>query len=149
MKQRHYRTRRNRFFIYPFSVVGVVIGLLLVFVPRGGLIIHLGAAVCVGLMLWLARNAIRMGLEVGPSGARVYGPFRSEYVAWDNVAGLDTHRWSINQIVDLRLADGRTLNTNLIQGESVVWRDGETSDILSTLQNELSSRGYSKPKSPI
>jgi hypothetical protein len=141
MKKRHYRTRRNRFFIYPFSTAGVVICLLLVLVPRGGLVVHVGAAICVVLLLWLARNAGRMGLEVDPNGIHVHGPFKSEHVAWDNVVGLDTHRWSINEIIDVRLADGRTLNTSLVQGIPVSWHGGKTNDILSVLQTELRSRG--------
>ncbi len=141
MSSRHYRTRRNRIFVYPFAIVGVSLCLLLALVPRGGLAVHAGAVVGIVLLSWLARNAARAGVAMDPSGVRVYGPFRSERVDWDDIVGLDTHRWSINHVVDLRLADGRTLNTNLIQGASVDWDGGETTDILSILRVELRSRG--------
>jgi hypothetical protein len=78
-----------------------------------------------------------MGLKVDKDNIYVYGPFSSGRVAWRDVSGLATHRWSVNQIVDLKLVDGRTLNTNLIQGASVDWQGGKTKDILSVLQAEL------------
>lgn len=141
MNQRHYRTRRNRLVIYPFLGAFIVLGLLLVLVPRGGLAIHVGAGLGVLIIVWLARNTARMGLEVDRDNIHVYGPFSSERVAWRDVSGLATHRWSVNQIVDLKLADGRTLNTNLIQGASVDWQGGETKEILSVLQAELDAHG--------
>jgi hypothetical protein len=78
-----------------------------------------------------------MGVEVRQNDIVVFGPFGTKHVPRDEVAGLGTHRWSINTIVDLKLVDGRTLNTNLIQGASVVWNGGKTVDILSVLQAEL------------
>src|SRR5271154_2636200 len=112
MDQRHYRTRRNRLVIYPFFGVCILLGLLLVLVPRGGLAVHVGAGLGVLIIVWLARNTARMGLKVDKDDIYVYGPFSSTRVAWRDVSGLATHRWSVNQIVDLKLADGRTLNTN-------------------------------------
>jgi hypothetical protein len=141
MNQRHYRTRRNRFGMYPFLGICIFLGLLLTLAPRGGLALHVGAGVGVLILVWLARNAARMGLKVDRDDVQVCGPFSSERVAWSDVSGLDTHRWSINQIVDLKLMDGRTLNTNLIQGASVDWQGGETKDILSVLQAELDAHG--------
>lgn len=47
----------------------------------------------------------------------------------------------LNKIVDITLVDGRTLNTNLIQGAPVIWTGGKTKDILSVLQTELDARG--------
>ena len=101
--QRHYRTRRARFVIYPFTGLAVLLGLLLVLVPRGGPVIHLGVAVCVVLAIWIARNGSRMGLEVSRSRVVVYGPLGSKCVEWDDVVEVDTHRWSYNEVVDLRL----------------------------------------------
>jgi hypothetical protein len=137
--RRHYRTRRNRL-AYPIFVLGIPLCVLLVFAPRGGLPVHLTALVFTGAMLWLARNLIRLGIEVGDDGITVYG-LRRQQVTWDQVAGLDTHRWSINTIVDVRLTDGRALNTNLIQGAPITWHGGKTKDIVSVLQAELDSRG--------
>jgi hypothetical protein len=129
--------------MYPFLGVCILLGLLLVLAPRGGLAVHVGAGVCVLIFVWLARNTARMGLKVDKDDIYVYGPFSSKRVAWKDVSGLATHRWSVNQIVDLKLMDGRTLNTNLIQGASVDWQGGETKDILSVLQAELDARGSS------
>lgn len=87
----------------------------------------------------------RIGIEAGNDGIVVYGPFSTRHVAWDEVAGLDTHRWSISKVVDLKLIDGRTVETNLLQGRTVTWRGGKTRDILSVLQSELDSQGVAKP----
>jgi hypothetical protein len=81
-----------------------------------------------------------MGVEVRQNDIVVFGPLGANHVPWNEVAGLGTHRWSINTIVDVKLVDGRTLNTNLIQGAPVVWNGGKTVDILSVLQAELSGR---------
>lgn len=95
MSGRHYRTRRNLVAIYPFATLVLLLGLLLVFVPRGGLVVHIGAVVYVVLMVCLTRNAVRLGVEVRQDAMVVYGPFGSRRVEWNDVAGLSTHRWSI------------------------------------------------------
>lgn len=140
MGKRHYRTQRNRFFAYPFGGLAIVVGLIVILAPRGGLAIHISAAGCLAFVLWLIRNALRLGIATDEGGVVVYGPISAQRVTWGEIAGLDTHRWSINQIVDLQLVDGRKLNTNLIQGASVTWHGGKTSDILDVLGKELNCR---------
>jgi hypothetical protein len=85
-----------------------------------------------------------MGIEVSQNGVVVYGSFLTYRVAWRDVAGFASHRVSFSQIVDLKLADGRTIKTSLVQGVSVTWQEGKTRDILSVLQSELSSRGVAR-----
>jgi hypothetical protein len=145
VNRRHYKTRRNGLAFYPFLVVTVVVGLSIAVAPGGGFLPPLAGGVFIFLAVWFTKRGRRLGVEVGEEGIVVYGPFSTQRVAWDDVVGLDTHRWSINEIVDLRLADGRTLNTNLIQGAPVTWQGGKTKDILSVLQVELNSQGVASP----
>jgi len=112
-------------------------GVLLVLVPRGGLVVHAGAAVIVVALVWMVRRAARIGVEVDEGGLVVYGPARSQRVSWAGVAGFGTHRWGTSEVVDVRLVDGRVLNANLIQGARADWENGKTDDILSVLRREL------------
>ena len=137
--RRHYKLRRMWFFILPFAAVTVLVGLSIAVAPRGGLLAPVAGAAFVFLGVWYARRGLRIGVEVGPDEIVVYGPFRTQQLLWRDVASLRTHRWSINQVVDLELTDGRLVNTNLIQGASVGWHGGKTTDILSVLQADLGS----------
>jgi len=140
-QERHYRTRRSRFTLYPFSILAALLGLLLALASWAGLLIHIGGIIAVITMLWITRNAARMGIRVGQDEIVVYGSFRTYHVAWRDVAGFATHRVSFSQIVDLKLADGHTIKTSLVQGVPVTWGGGKTEDILSVLLTELRSRG--------
>jgi len=141
MNGRHYRTRRNRLLAYPFSILMTILGLIVATAPRGGLLLPMAGGAMIIFAVVFTRWVSRVGIEVGQDGIVVYGPFMTRRVRWSKVAGLATHRWSINQVVDVKLSDGRTLNTNLIQGAPVIWNGGRTKDILSVLQAEFDSRG--------
>ena len=71
--------------------------------PRGGPTLHIGAAICVILILWLINRANRMGLTVDQYDIIVFGPLKARHLKWSEVAGFSTHRWSVNMIVDLKL----------------------------------------------
>jgi hypothetical protein len=137
--RRHYKLRRIWLAAYPFAAVMVLAALSIAVAPGGGLLLPVVGAAIVLLAVWFTRRGMRIGVEVGPDEIVVYGPVRTQRLLWHDVAGVSTHRWSINRVVDLKLADGRTVNTNLIQGASVGWRGGKTTDILSVLQGELDS----------
>jgi Bacterial PH domain len=141
VNRRHYKTRRNGLAFYPFLVVTVAVGLSIAVAPGGGFLLPLAGGVFIFLAVWFIKRGMRLGVEVGEEGIVVYGPFSTQRVAWDDVVGLDTHRWSINKIVDLKLRDGHTVNTNLIQGALVTWQGGKTKDILSVLQAEFEGEG--------
>jgi RHS repeat-associated protein len=147
-QERHYRTRRSRFTLYPFSIVAALLGLLLALASWGGILIHIGGIIALIAMLWIMRNAARMGIRVGEDEIVVYGSFRTHYVAWRDVAGFTTHRVSSSHIVDLKLTDGHTIKTSLVQGVPVTWRGGRTEDVLSVLEAEVGSRAVTSVTRP-
>jgi hypothetical protein len=117
---RHYRTWRNRVLLYPFGVLAAVLGLAVAGAPVA-LPVRIPTLAGLAFAFWLIRRGTHVGLEVGTKGIEVYGPFRTQHVSWDQVAGLGTYRWFANKVVELDLSDGRKLETNLIQGALVTW----------------------------
>lgn len=135
----HYHTRVARILLYPFGTVTIFLGLIVTFVPRGALLLHIWAAAWTIGAAWLLRRSARLGIDIVEDGIVAYGAFWSKHVPWDEIAGFDTQRWVINQEVGVKLANGERVRTSLLQGRVVAWHGGKTRDILSILQTELDS----------
>jgi len=104
-------------------------------------VVRIAAVAGIVLCWWMARRAGRTGLEVDETGIVRLGAFQTQHVTWDEIVGLSTTRVFASVLVYLNLADGRRLQTGLVQGPTVVWQRGETKDIVSVLQHELDVRG--------
>lgn len=140
MNERHYRTSIARIILYPYCVLGLILGAGLVVVPRGALLIHIGAGACVLIALWLTRQVKRLGVKTTDDGMIVYHPYGTSRLAWTDIVGFDTRRWVINQEVGIRLKNGSRVRTSLVQGRVVTWQGGKTRNILSVLEAEMNSR---------
>jgi hypothetical protein len=93
------------------------------------------------LVAWITWRAGRIGVETRLDEIIRYGAFRTQRVPWDEVVGLATKRIFTSTLIFLELDGGRRLQTGLVQGVTVIWRGGETNDILSVLQRDLDARG--------
>jgi hypothetical protein len=140
MNRRHYRTHIGLIILYPFCVVGVVLGLLVTLVPRGGVLLHIMTAGCVLGALWLTGRVKRLGVLVTSENITVYNTYYTRRIAWVDVGGFDTRRWVLNREVGIQLRDGSRIHTSLLQGRFVTWSGGKTRDIISVLQADLDSR---------
>lgn len=119
---RHYRSRRVKWIIYPFAAVAMLLGIVLAATPHHiSPAIRVAAVAGVAACWWMARRAGRLGLEVDETGIVRLGAFQTQHITWDEIVGLSTARVFASVIVYLNLADGRRLQTGLVQGPTVVW----------------------------
>jgi hypothetical protein len=109
-------------------------------------------ALGVGLVViaaWANLLAVRSGVYEAEHGIIVTGLFRTTCISWKDLAGFDHERRGTHDIVYARRTDGsRQRLVNVLQGQRVVWRDGETRDILGVLMRRLGEVGDGADRSP-
>ena len=142
MSARRYRTRRGKWTVYPLGALAGFLGLVLATTPHDvAAAVRVIAIAGVVLVAWITWRAGRIGVETRLDEIIRYGAFRTQRVPWDEVVGLATKRIFTSTLIFLELDGGRRLQTGLVQGVTVIWRGGETNDILSVLQRDLDAHG--------
>jgi hypothetical protein len=137
VNERYYRTLRNRIAIYPFGVVIGLLGLILAGATSAPIALRIFGAMAIPIAVIYTRRGLRLGIRLNESEVVVYAPFRTLHVQRADVAGVGLHKWFANWVVHIELRDGRRIETNLIEGALVTWKDGKTKHILVALEHEL------------
>lgn len=137
---RHYHTRIARMILYPFGSVAIVLSLLVALQPRGGILIHLYTAALLIGSIWLFVRITHQGVETTPATLIIRNALKTSTVGWSDIRAFDTRKWFVNHEVMVVLTNGQRIHTALVQQRVVVWKGGQTKDILSVLQNELDLR---------
>jgi hypothetical protein len=97
----------------------------------------LGACLLV-ISVWANVVAARAGVYEVEQGIVARSLFGSTLIDWRQVAGFEHRRQGTHDIVYARRTDGsRHRVTHVLQGQRVVWRNGETRDIDGLLNERL------------
>lgn len=134
---RHYRTTLSRLIMYPFGGLALCLGLIVTLVPRGAIVLHVVAAICVIVLFLLIRRIKLIGVKTSDDCLIVYNVYATRQLRWVDIDRFDTRRWGINHEVGIWLKSGNRIRTSLVQGRVVRWQRGKTRDIMSVLQEEM------------
>jgi hypothetical protein len=98
------------------------------------------------LIVWGERRGVRQGLYESELGLTVVNLYTSYPLLWADVAGFDHRRTGTWDRVYAKRSDGRVRAVaTVLQGQRVVWDDGETRDIVGVLNQRLAEvRGVSQ-----
>jgi nitrogen fixation-related uncharacterized protein len=90
------------------------------------------------IVVWANILAVTAGLYEDESGILIRSLFRSTRYEWTQLAGFEHARSGTHDYVYARLTDGRRHRlANVLQGQRVLWDDGETKDIVAVLGARL------------
>jgi hypothetical protein len=91
-------------------------------------------------------RVVRAGIYERPDGALLRSPVRHELFRWDEIDRFECQRTRGRERVVVVLSDGRSRRLSGVhQGRRVVWRWGETTDIVSVLNERARTRKADKP----
>lgn len=81
---------------------------------------------------------VKSGVIENHNGITAKGAFTTVYFEWSTISGFNHARAGSRDLVFVTLKDGRTRRLpNVLQGQRVVWEDGQTDDILGVLSEQL------------
>lgn len=139
---RRYRLMWTRLAVLFLTVGWLVIWLIWVLAShRTNWPIASAVGVClVAVSLWGNVLAEAAGVIEDDQGIVSRSLFSTRRYEWTQIACFEHNRFGTHDYVYARLADGsRHRLTNVLQGQRVVWNDGQTSDIV-TLNERLATR---------
>ena len=101
----------------------------------------------VALLIFMNTTLLKTGVYEDRDGITVKGVLGSTHFKWDELAGFDHKLVGVRDLVfAVPTAGGFLRLSNLLQGQRVIWEDGETEDILGVLTERLhASRGTTLP----
>jgi len=101
---------------------------------------------CLGVIaVWANALAISAGVHEDEDGIVSRSLFGAKRYEWSDLAGFDHNRRGNHDYVYARLADGSQHRlTNVLQGQRVVWDEGQTKDIVAILSERLAQRRASR-----
>ncbi len=134
--ERHYRLRWTKPINRGIAVFGAVAWLVFVLGSAKHdwtVVVLLGIWVLI-VAVWANFLAVTAGLYEDESGILIRSLFQSTRYEWTQLAGFEHARSGTHDYVYARLTDGRRHRlTNVLQGQRVLWDDGQTKDIVAVL----------------
>jgi hypothetical protein len=109
--------------------------------PETNLVVE--ALTGVGLVIvfvWGSLYARSAGVCVDEYGIVNRSLFRSRRYEWTQLAAFEDRYIGTKDCVYARLIDGNRRRLSLLQGQTVLWDNGETKDIVGLLNQELAER---------
>lgn len=90
------------------------------------------------ISVWANVVAVKGGVYEKDDGITLRSLFSSTHLGWGDLDRFEHQRRGTHDFVYARLTDGsRRRLTNLLQGQRVLWDDGQTNDIVSVLSERL------------
>jgi hypothetical protein len=143
MQETHYRLRWNRIATALMTVFWAAIWLVLALASHVGWLVVALLGVCLlGIAIWANVVAVTAGVYEGADEVVIRSMLGTRTrVKWNEVEAFEHERRGTHDYVYLRLTDGsRRRLLNMLQGQTVMWSDGQTRDIVGRLNERLAAR---------
>jgi hypothetical protein len=134
---RVYRDRLGSTAIRAFWLLAAFLALVVAAAPPLPAIARVPLVALLLCSLLIAYRAGRMGVAVTPSGVWLGMVAFSRWIPWREVSAFEERPFMLYAEVRVRVTDGRSYRTMLVQGRAMRWHGGKTRDVLSALNADL------------